>query len=99
MLYRNSLFQVRFYGTCNGGSPCKDLAVGFSELDVQKYELHMKTTAKMIKVLEERGRYDTAEKNRTNLKRYEDILNTIKQGNIIFGRLERVKQKQGDLNG
>ncbi|MBP1081135.1 MULTISPECIES: hypothetical protein [Bacillus] len=59
----------------------------------------MKTTAKMIKVLEERGRYDTAEKNRTNLKRYEDILNTIKQGNIIFGRLERVKQKQGDLNG
>jgi integrase len=85
--------------TCNGGSPCKDLAVGFSDLDVQKYELHMKTTTKMIQVLEERGRYDTAEKNRTNLKRYEDILNTIKQGNIIFGRLERVKRKQGDLNG
>ncbi|WP_445506890.1 tyrosine-type recombinase/integrase [Niallia sp. 03190] len=85
--------------TCNSGSPCKDLAVGFSELDVQKYELHMKTTAKMIKVLDERGRHDTAEKNRTNLKRYEDILNTIKQGNIIFGRLERVKRKQGDLNG
>ena len=32
--------------TCNGGSPCKDLAIGFSELDVQKYELHIKTTAK-----------------------------------------------------
>ncbi|PEN31708.1 transposase [Bacillus toyonensis] len=81
--------------TCNGGSPCKDLAVGFSELDVQKYELHLKTTTRMIQVLEERGRHDTAEKNRTNLKRYEDILNTIKQGNIIFGRLERTKRKAG----
>ncbi|SPT76366.1 transposition regulatory protein TnpB [Bacillus cereus] len=81
--------------TCNGGSPCKDLAVGFSELDVQKYELHLKTTTRIIQVLEERGRHDTAEKNRTNLKRYEDILNTIKQGNIIFGRLERTKQKAG----
>jgi hypothetical protein len=24
--------------TCNGGKPCKDLAVGFSEMDVAKYE-------------------------------------------------------------
>ncbi|MED1304032.1 transposase [[Bacillus thuringiensis] serovar konkukian] len=81
--------------TCNGGSPCKDLAVGFSELDVQKYELHMKTTTRMIQALEERGHHDTAEKNRTNLKRYEDILNAIKQGNIIFGRIERAKRKVG----
>lgn len=81
--------------TCNGGSPCKDLAVGFSDLDVQKYELHMKTTTKMIQALEDHGRHETAMTNRTNLKRYEDILNTIKQGNIIFGRLERVKRKVG----
>lgn len=81
--------------TCNGGSPCKDLAVGFLELDIQKYELHMKTTTKIIQALEDHGRHDTAAKNRTNLKRYADILNTIKQGNIIFGRLERVKRKTG----
>ena len=28
--------------TCNSGSPCKDLAIGFSELDIEKYELHIK---------------------------------------------------------
>ena len=46
--------------TCNGGSPCKDLAIGFSELDVQKYELHIKTTAKAIEVAKQYGREDMA---------------------------------------
>jgi len=85
--------------TCNGGSPCKDLAIGFSELDIQKYELLIKTTTKTIEALEQRGRNDIAEKNKKNLERYQNILNTIKQGNIIFGRLERIKRKQGVSNG
>jgi hypothetical protein len=34
--------------TCNGGKPCKDLAVGFSEMDVAKYEIHIQSTSKMI---------------------------------------------------
>ena len=46
-----------------------------------------------------RGRNDIAEKNKKNLERYQNILNTIKQGNIIFGRLERIKRKQGVSNG
>jgi integrase len=85
--------------TCNGGSPCQDLAIGFSELDIQKYELLIKTTTKTIEVAEQHGRYDMVEKNKKNLERYEKIFNAIKEGNIIFGRLERIKRKKGVLNG
>ena len=81
--------------TCNGGSPCKDLAIGFSELDIQKYELLIKTTTKTIEALEQRGRHDMVEKNKKNLERYEKIFNTIKEDNIIFGQLERIKRKKG----
>ncbi|EDZ57029.1 transposition regulatory protein TnpB [Bacillus cereus H3081.97] len=84
--------------TCNGGNPCKDLAIGFSELDIQKYELHIKTTAKAIEVAKQYGREDIAEKHARNLKRYEGILNNIQEGNVIFGRQERVKRKQGLSN-
>ncbi|WP_322972552.1 tyrosine-type recombinase/integrase [Pseudalkalibacillus salsuginis] len=85
--------------TCNGGSPCKDLAVGLSEMDVAKYEIHIQSTSKMIKAANHYGRKEIAEKNQKNLERLEDIYNTIKQGNIIFGRLDRAKRKQGVTNG
>ncbi|MGG0731042.1 tyrosine-type recombinase/integrase [Bacillus paramycoides] len=85
--------------TCNGGSPCKDLAIGFSEFDKQKYNLLVQTTSKTIEALEKRGRDDIAEKNKNNLERYKDILNTIEAGNIIFGRLDRLNRKLGDYNG
>lgn len=85
--------------TCNGGSPCKDLAVGLSEMDVAKYELHIQSTSKMIKVANQYSRKEIAEKNQKNLERLEDIYSTIKKGNIIFGRLERIKRKQGVTNG
>lgn len=84
--------------TCNGGSPCKDLAIGFSDLDKQKYELLIKTTRRTIDTLEKRGRVDIAEKNKKNLGRYTNILNTIEGGHIIFGRLERLKRKQEEIN-
>ena len=47
---------------------------------------------------EKHGRDDIVEKNKNNLERYERILNTIKDGNIIFGRLERIKRKPGVSN-
>ena len=84
--------------TCNGGSPCKDLAIGFSELDVQKYELHIKTTSKAIEKSKQHGRNDIAEKNEQNLVRYQGILSRIQEGNIIFGRQERMN-KNGVKNG
>lgn len=85
--------------TCNGGSPCKDLGIGFSDFDKQKYELLIKTVSRTIEALEQRGRNEVAEKNKKNLARYQNILKTIEGGNIIFGRLERAKRKQGALNG
>ncbi|MGE7132448.1 tyrosine-type recombinase/integrase [Lysinibacillus xylanilyticus] len=86
--------------TCGDNqTPYKDLAVGFSELDKQKYELHIKTTTKAIEIAKRRGREDIAEKNEKNLQRYQNILNTLQEGNIIFGRQDRMKRKLGVQNG
>jgi integrase len=84
--------------TCNGGKPCKDLAVGISDMDVAKYELHIQSTSKMIEVAKQYGRKEIAEKNEKNLERLKDIYYTIKNGNILFGRIDRVKRKQGAIN-
>lgn len=86
--------------TCGDNkTPCKDLAVGFSEYDMQKYELHIKTTTKAIEIAKQRGREDIAEKNEKNLQRYHSILTTLQEGNIIFGRQDRMKRKLGVNNG
>ncbi|MGG0237790.1 tyrosine-type recombinase/integrase [Bacillus rhizoplanae] len=86
--------------TCGDNqTPCKDLAVGFSELDKEKYELHIKTTIKAIEIAKQRGREDIAQKNEKNLQRYQNIFNTLQEGNIIFGRQERMKRKLGVKNG
>ncbi|MBB6448010.1 tyrosine-type recombinase/integrase [Bacillus benzoevorans] len=86
--------------TCGSNqTPCKDLAVGFSELDKQKYELHIKTTTKAIEIAKQRGREEIAEKNEKNLQRYQNILNTLQEGNVIFGRQDRIKRKIGVRNG
>lgn len=86
--------------TCGDNqTPCKDLAVGFSKLDQQKYELHVKTATKAIEIAKQRGREDIAEKNEKNLLRYQNILKTLQEGNIIFGRQERMKRKVGAKNG
>lgn len=82
--------------TCNGGSPCKDLAIGFSELDVQKYELLVKTTSKSMELAEQHGREDLKQKNQKNLETYQSVLNKLQQGDVIFGNLNRVKRKRGE---
>ncbi|HEF1903629.1 TPA: tyrosine-type recombinase/integrase [Bacillus cereus] len=84
--------------TCNGGNPCKDLAIGLSEMDIAKYEIHIQSTSKMIEVAKQYGREEIAEKNEKNFNRLQDIYQTLKQGNIIFGRLDRIKRKQGVSN-
>ncbi|WP_412973666.1 tyrosine-type recombinase/integrase [Priestia megaterium] len=85
--------------TCGDNqTPCKDLAVGFSELDKQKYELHIKTTTKAIQIAKQRNRKDIAEKNEKNLQRYRNILDTLQEGNVIFGRQDRMKRKLGVKN-
>ncbi|WP_218007447.1 hypothetical protein [Bacillus cereus] len=67
-------------------------------MDAAKYEIHIQSTSKMIEVAQRYGREEILEKNKKNLERLQDIYNTIKKGNIIFGRLERMKRKQGVTN-
>lgn len=52
--------------TCNGESPCKDMAVGLSEKDVAKYEIHIQSTSKMVEVAKRYGREEIAQKNQKN---------------------------------
>lgn len=56
--------------TCSGGSPCKDLAIGFSELDVQKYELLIKTTSKATEIAKQYGCNDLMGNYNKNLQQY-----------------------------
>lgn len=72
--------------------------MGFSELDKPKYELHIKTTTKAIEIAKQRGREDIAERNQKNLQRYQNILNTLQDGSVIFGRQGRMKRKLGVKN-
>ena len=48
-----------------------------------------------MEVAKQKGRNDMIEQYEKNLKRYEEILITIQNGNIIFGRQERMKRKLG----
>ncbi len=79
--------------TANDGKPCFDLAVGMTNFDVKKYELHIESTTKMIEAAKEYGREDMIEANEKNLERYQEIYNTIKSGSVIFGNLERMQRK------
>lgn len=79
--------------TANDGKPCFDLSVGMTSFDVKKYELHIESTTKIIEVSKEYGRQDMVEANEKNLKRYKNIYETIKNGNVIFGRFERIKRQ------
>ncbi len=80
--------------TCNSGNPCKGLAIGFSELDIEKYELHIKTTTRAVEVAKQHNREDMVEKHERNLHRYVKVrggrsVNTIcSQEEII----EKVKE-------
>lgn len=85
--------------TANDGKPCYDLAVGISDMDVRKYELHIESTAKMIEAAKQYGREDMIEANQKNLERYQDIYETIKSGNVIFGRFDRIRRELDKKKG
>lgn len=79
--------------TANDGKPCFDLAVGMTSFDVKKYELLIETTTKWIEASKEYGREDMVKANEKNLDRYQNIYETIKGGNVIFGRFDRMKKQ------
>ena len=67
-------------------TPCKDLAIGFSDLDISKYELHVKTVTRAIELATKVERPELISANKKNLERYQNILSTLYEGNFIFGR-------------
>ncbi len=64
-------------------------------MDAPKYEIHIQSTYKMIEVAKQYDRDEIAEKNQKNLERLSSIYETIRKGNIVFGRMERINGKQG----
>ncbi len=79
--------------TANDGKPCFDLAVGMTSFDVKKYEILIETTTKWIEASKEYGREDMVKANEKNLERYQNIYETIRGGNVIFGRFDRMKRQ------
>ncbi|EYE87334.1 hypothetical protein Q428_13835 [Fervidicella metallireducens AeB] len=79
--------------TCNNGSPCKDLCVGAVDWDIKKYEILIESTKSMIKFSEEYDRKDLKKENEELLNLYTDILDKISCGNLIYGRLDRLKEE------
>lgn len=78
--------------TCNGGSPCKDLGVGIFEGDIKKYEIHINSVKALLVQAKEYGRTQMIKENEELLKIYEEIYNTIKDGNIVYGNLDKLRK-------
>ena len=76
--------------TCNTGKPCKDICIGAFYGDIEKYEVLISSTSTLI---EQAGRYERKEmvqENEELLKLYQNIYETIRNGNLIYGRMERL---------
>lgn len=76
--------------SCNNGNPCKDLAIGFSECDEEKYQVHIKSIKRNIDILKQNNRDDIVEKSQQLLDKYLEIEEKIKNGGIIYGRKSRI---------
>ena len=76
--------------TCNAGFPCKDLCIGASDGDIQKYELIIKSTQSLIVNAKNCNRDDIANDNEDLLRLYQDIYSKISDGSIIYSRLDRL---------
>lgn len=76
--------------SCNNGKPCKDLAIGLSYLDNEKYLLHIRTIQKTIDLLKQHNRMDMVAKNQQLLEKYMEIEEKISRGSIIYGRHYRI---------
>ena len=83
--------------TCDGGKPCKDLSVGIFEGDIKKYEIHITSTKALLEQAKIYNRKDMVIENEEILNSYNRIYSTISSGNIIYGRLDRLR-KQGDVS-
>ena len=80
--------------TCNNGSPCKDLCIGAFEGDINKYDILINSTKSMIENAKVYNRTEMVNENTELLNLYENIHSKISQGNMIYSRLDKLKQKE-----
>jgi integrase len=83
--------------TCNTGKPCKDLCIGVFEGDIHKYQILINSTESLIDTAKAYDRKDMIKENEELLVQFKEIHSTISEGNIIYGRLDRLKKK-GEYN-
>lgn len=81
--------------TCNGGNPCKDLCIGAFEGDVFKYEILINSTESIIKYAKAYNRKEMVKENEEILNLYQKVYAKIKEGNIVYSRLDRLKINGG----
>lgn len=84
--------------TCNGGEPCRDLCVGAFEGDIHKYEILIGSTKSLISSAKTYKRTDMLKENEELLQIYENIYTKIKEGNIIYSNLNRLKKGGSNAN-
>jgi hypothetical protein len=77
--------------TGNSGKPCKDLCIGAFEGDKVKYEILMSSAAALAEQAKIYGRENMARENEELLELYTSVYDTVANGNIIYGRLDRLK--------
>lgn len=78
--------------TCNSGNHCRDLCVGAFEGDIQKYEILINSTKSLIESAKVYNRTEMAKENEELLSLYEDIYSKVREGNIVYSRLDRLKR-------
>ena len=76
--------------TCRGGAPCKDLCIGVSPTDIQKYKILMSSAKGMIDIGINNSRDELVEDNTELYERYSLIYESLVNGNIIYGRSNRI---------
>lgn len=76
--------------TCKGGEPCKDLCIGATSLDAEKYDILIKSAQNMISLANANNKPEMEEENRNLLNRYLVIKEKLNAGAIIYGRPERI---------
>lgn len=87
----------RLIKTIEKWKPCKDLGVGIFEGNIKKYEIPINSTKALIEQAKVFNREDMVNENEELLNLYEEIYNTTKNGNTVYGRLDRLKRR-GDIS-
>jgi len=73
------------------GNPCKDLCVGAFEGDIGKYEILISSTTSLVEQAKLHRRESMAQENEELLNLYCIVYDAISNGNMIYGRIDRLR--------